>query len=62
MGFEFGFGDFYPIGLPVVAFLFLFGLDEAQRGAVVVCRIEPRKGGAGEIFRKFVKLEYFRGF
>lgn len=27
--------------------------------AVVVCRIEPRKGDAGEIFPKFKELEYF---
>ena len=27
--------------------------------AVVVCRIEPRKGDAGEIFRNFMELEYF---
>ena len=25
--------------------------------AVVVCRIEPRKGDAGEIFRNFMELE-----
>ena len=27
--------------------------------AVVVGRIEPRKGDAGKIFREFKKLEYF---
>ena len=30
--------------------------------AVVVCRIEPRKGDAGKFFRKFGELEYFRKF
>ena len=49
LGFEFGFGNFYPIGLPVVAFLFLFGLDEAQRGQVWFVGLSRAK----EVLAKF---------
>ena len=39
---------------------FFFFLDWMRPcEAVVVCRIEPRKGGAGKIFRNFMELEYF---
>ena len=56
MDFEIGL-RLYPIGIAVDEHLFSLVWTKPCE-AVVVCRIEPRKGDAGEIFRNFMELEY----